>query len=144
MASCQAPATTPGAATPAPALEPASFLPAVDALQTGRGQLQVFTNGFVTDGRRIRVRGAIRNPYPEPVDGVRLVFLLLSRAGADAEVLETMQRVLDERVESGHTLSLHWDAESSYAGATGASFLLEAFAATRAGAPVAPPPGWRP
>ncbi len=107
------------------------------------GQLQVYTPSLSSDGRRIRIRGMVRNPYAEPVDGVRLVFRLLSRQDARANEFERMQRTLDARVAPDGHVSIHWDVESGYAGTPGWSFELQAFAVRRGGEAVQPPAGWQ-
>lgn len=109
------------------------------------GQLQVYVpSKLASDGRRIRVRGMVRNPYAFRIDGVRLVFRLLGREARDADELERMERTLATPVEAGGQVTVNWDVESGYAGTAGWSFELQAFgvrAERHAGAGVAPTTG---
>ena len=109
-----------------------------------RGQLQVFVTSQLTDGRNIMLRGLVRNPYPEKVDGVRVIFRVLSVPGADARELDRVQRVLDDHLESAAQTAIRLDLQTMYAGQSGMSgFTLEAFAIKRGGQDVPPPPGWK-
>ena len=119
------------------------FIPPVGLLAKDVGQLQVHVGNVASDGRRIRVRAVVRNPYPERVDGIRLVFRVLTRSEVGAPELERLEHVVDRPVEPATEVAVSWDAESSYAGAAGWGFVLEAYAVDRGGTAVAPPPGWR-
>lgn len=108
------------------------------------GQLQVFTTSQSTDGRNIRLRGTIRNPYAQPVEGVRLIFRILSSPSPDARELDREQRVVDGHLDAGAAMPLRWDLQTMYAGQSSPSgFTLQAFAAKRGGQSLPAPPGWR-
>ena len=108
------------------------------------GQLQIFSTGLTTDGRNIKVRGLIRNPYPEPVEGIRVVFLMLASPEDGARVLDRFQRLLDDRLASGEQTALRFDVQTMYAGMGGLNrFEIGAFAVKRGGQPLPPPPDWR-
>ncbi len=107
------------------------------------GQLQIFSTGLMTDGRNIKVRGLIRNPYPEPIEGIRVVFLMMASPEENARVLDRFQQVLDERLPSGAQTTLRFDVQTMYAGIGGMNrFELQAFAIKRAGRDLPLPPGW--
>jgi len=107
------------------------------------GQLQVFITGQMTDGRNIMLRGLVRNPYPETVDGVRVLFRMLSAPGAEGRELDRMQKVLDVKLASGEQTGLRWDIQTMYAGPAGGGFQLLAFAVKRGDETLPPPPEWR-
>src|SRR3954463_9239 len=103
---CASRAPAPGPREAAP--DVAMLGPSERALLTDVGQLQVFTTNLLSDGRRMRVRGFVHNPYPEPVEGVRLALRLLSHADADASELERFQRVQDVPIAPGRNAPVHW------------------------------------
>jgi hypothetical protein len=132
---------------PAPSAEsnPIAMLkPAEAALLTDAGQLQVFTTNLATDGRRMRVRGFVHNPYPQRVDGVRLALRILSHADSSGRELDRFQRVLDGPIDAGQNAPVHWDIESGYGSVDSGSFDLQAFAVRRGDESLRLPPGWRP
>jgi len=120
--------------------------PSVEALAAPHnefGQLQIFITDQTSAGRTIMLRGLIRNPYPETVEGVRLVFRFLSTQSLDAKVLDQFQREYDTRLAGGAQTALRWDIQTMYAGAAPAGFTLQAFAIKRGGQELPPPPGWK-
>lgn len=111
--------------------------------QAQYGQLQVFSTWLTTDGRTLRIRGMLRNPYPETVKGVRVIFRLLSTASTHGRELDRVQRVLDDDIpgDGQHPLSL--DVQSMYAGQAGLwGFDIAAFAVQRGGKTIPAPPIW--
>lgn len=105
------------------------------------GQLPVFITSQSTDGRNIHLRGLVSNPYPDPVEGVRLVFRILSTPSADARELDRFQHLMDDRIPPGGRAALRWDLQTMYAGQGGMSgFDLQAFAIRRGGKELPPPP----
>jgi hypothetical protein len=107
------------------------------------GQLAVFVTSQMTDGRNLHLRGLVANPYPEPVEGVRILLRMLSGPSAGARELDRMQKVLDDRLASGAQTALRFDVQTMYAGVQGGGFLLQAFAIKRGDKELPPPPGWR-
>jgi hypothetical protein len=107
------------------------------------GQLQVFVTSQVTDGRNIKLRGLIRNPYPETVDGVRVIMRILSEPGPSARELDRTQKVFDERVPGGEKTVLSLDVQTMYAGISGGGFQLLAFAIKRGDQVLPLPPDWK-
>jgi len=107
------------------------------------GQLQVFITGQMTDGRNIHLRGLIRNPYLEPIEGVRVLLQVLSAPSMQGRELDRIQKVLDVHLESGERTALRLDIQTMYAGASGSGFRLQAFAITRGGQALPPPPDWK-
>jgi hypothetical protein len=108
------------------------------------GQLQVFTTSQTTDGRNIKLRGLVRNPYPEATQGVRLIYRVLTRPGPDGKELDRFQKVLDSKLSSGAQTPLSWDLQTMYAGQSGTwGFNLQAFAIQRGDRALPLPPDWK-
>ena len=107
------------------------------------GQLQVFVTSQLTDGRNLKLRGLIRNPYAEPVEGIRLVFRMLSTPSADARELDRRQQVMEQRLAGGEQTALRFDVQTMYAGASGGGFVVQAFGIKRGGVELPLPPDWR-
>ncbi len=108
------------------------------------GQLQIFSPGLMTDGRNIKVRGRVRNPYPEPIEGIRVVFLMMASPENGVRVLDRFQEVLDDRLASGEQAPLRFDVQTMYAGMGGMNrFELLAFAIKRGGHDLPLPPDWK-
>jgi hypothetical protein len=133
-----------GPAPPAAPVNPSMLKPAEAALLADAGQLQVFTTNLASDGRRMRVRGFVHNPYPQRVDGVRLALRILSHADSSGRELDRFQRVLESPIDPGQDAPVHWDIESGYGSVDSGSFDLQAFAVRRGGEALRPPPGWQP
>jgi hypothetical protein len=105
------------------------------------GQLPVFITDQTTDGRNVRLRGMIFNPYPEPVDGVRVIFRILPAASADARELDRFDKETDDHIPPRGHVPLRFDIQTMYAGQSGRSgFDLLAFAIKRGGKDLPPPP----
>lgn len=140
--SCGPPQQPPRVDVEGTAAPPAVQLP--EMLLSELGQLQVFITGQTTDGRNIKLRGLIRNPYSDPVEGVRVIFRMLTAPSADARELDRVQKVLEEQLASGEQTALRLDVQTMYAGQSGMSgFSLQAFAIKRGGQVLPPPPGWK-
>ena len=109
------------------------------------GRLEVFTTGVMTDGRNIGIRGKLRNPMSEPIDGVRLVFKIYrSGVGTTEKPRDTFQQEKAIQLKSGETTSLRMNIETMYAGSEGGgSFKLEAYAKRVGDRDIPPPPGWK-
>ena len=107
------------------------------------GVLQVFVTDQLTDGRNIKIRGLIRNPYNETVEGVRLVLRILTIPGPEGRELDRFQRVLDTRIGPDEQTALRVDAQTMYAGQSGFGFTLLAFGIRRGGHELPMPPQWR-
>lgn len=105
------------------------------------GVLPVFITDQMTDGRNVKLRGKIRNPYPESILGVRLVYLDLA-PGTPERVLDHALRIIDLELGAGQDAPLRWDIQTMYAGSPGARFTLMAFAIRRGGKDLPLPPGW--
>jgi hypothetical protein len=122
---------------PYPGIEPKSVDP--------QGRIEVFTTSLLTDGRFLKIRGKLRNPMPEPVDGVRVLFQIYNMGvGSDAKPIQTIQKEKKIHLDAGATTALRLDLETMYAGgAGGSSFRIEAFAERVGDRDIPPPPGWR-
>ncbi len=107
------------------------------------GVLPIFVTDQTTDGRNVKLRGKIRNPYPEAIQGVRLMYLDIA-PGNPRRVLDTALRITDVDVGPGQETPLRWDIQTMYAGSAGARFELGAFAISRGGKALPLPPGWEP
>jgi hypothetical protein len=111
------------------------------ALMAGEyGELQVFTTDLKTDGRVMKLRGLVRNPYPEPADGIRLLFQIFPAEGG--RQLDQFQRVMDVQIAPAERTALRWDMDSMYA-AGRFRFVLQAFAVKLGEKQIPPPPDWR-
>lgn len=125
---------------PRPQHEAGAEPPPKVMLDEEHGQLAVFTSSLTTDGRNMFIRGKINNPYPEAIDGMRIMVRLVS--GDGAREYDRFQRESDTVLAPGETTALREDIASMYA-ATEGRFLVQAYAKTRGGKEVAAPPDWR-
>jgi hypothetical protein len=103
--------------------------------------LEVTVGNLVGDGHLMRVRGTVRNPLAQPIQGIRLVLYLLTRPAADSEVLETLQSEMPVTLGPGESTAIRWDVESIYL--SGGGFALRAYPKRRDQQHVPPPPDWR-
>ncbi len=110
-----------------------------------QGRIEVFTTSLLTDGRFLRIRGKLRNPMPEPVDGVRIVFRIYNMGvGSNAKPIETIQKEKKIHLDAGATTALRLNIETMYAGgAGGSSFRVDAYAERVGDHDIPLPPGWR-
>ena len=125
-----------------------ALYPAIEQKSAGvdpLGRLEVFTTGVMTDGRNIGIRGKLRNPMSEPVDGVRLIFKIYSGGvGTADKPRDTFQQEKTIQLKSGETAALRMNIETMYAGSEGGgSFKLEAYAKRVGDHDIPPPPGWK-
>jgi len=138
---CALPGAQPGmgdAGARAPMIDPAQI-----PLATF-GQLPVFITWQGTDGRNIHLRGLVANPYPETIEGIRVIVRILGAVDLDARELDRTQTTTEDRLASGEQTSLRLDIQTMYAGQSGGSgFTLEGFAITRGGRTLPLPPDWR-
>jgi hypothetical protein len=106
-------------------------------------RLEVSTTGVMTDGRNLHIRGRLRNPMPEPVDGVRLLFAVYdSGVGTTSPPKEVVQEEKDVQLPPGGTTALRMDVATMYAKGHG-SFRVDAYARRVGGRDIPPPPGWK-
>jgi hypothetical protein len=106
------------------------------------GRLEVFTGSLLTDGRTLKIRGKLRNPYAEPVDGVRVVFQIFSKEDA-TRALDTQYDEKSIEIAPGDTTALRLDVQTMYAGSEGGGkFSVEAYAKRVGDRDIPPPPGW--
>src|SRR5262249_43941747 len=113
---------------PPPAGSGRDYQPAeIPAAGRDIGVLPIFITDQTTDGRSVNLRGKIRNPYPESIRGVRLIYLDVA-PGAPERILDHQLRILDVEIGSGQDTPLRWDIQTMYAGAQGGRFMLMAFA----------------
>ena len=113
----------------------------ISAQARDAGVLPVFITDQMTDGRNVKLRGKIRNPYSESILGVRLIYLDLA-PGVPERVLGHALRIIDLELGAGRDAPLRWDIQTMYAGSPGARFSLMAFAIRRGGKELPLPPGW--
>lgn len=135
LASCATPAAPPGGQ--AAKADPSD----VQREMAEFGMLDIFITDQLTDGRNLKLRGRITNPYSEPIEGIRLIYLDVS-VGTPQRVLDHALKIIDTTVEAKASATLRWDIQTMYAGADGARFSLMAFAIKRGGASLPWPPGW--
>ena len=132
---------------PPPSAEVAERLANIDPSQIPLaefGRLPVFITDQTTDGRNLRLRGLVFNPYAETVDGVRLILRILPSPDAGARELDRFHRETDDHIPSRGQTALRFDVQTMYAGQAGMwGFDLQAFAIKRGGKDLPPPPDAR-
>lgn len=106
--------------------------------------LEVFATDQRTSGSIMRLRGAIRNPTPDTVDGVRMLLRVYSGSGTSGQIRETLQREFDVRIPPGGSSPFHWDPQSVYFGQTAIGTDIRAYPKRLGAQDLPPPDGWRP
>jgi hypothetical protein len=111
------------------------------------GRLEVFTTSLGTDGRNVKVRGKLRNPMPDAVDGVRIMFKIFRKEPSEeVRPLDIVQEEKALHMVSGGTEALRMDLQTMYAGGAGGYsffFVVEAYAKRVGERDIPPPPGWK-
>ena len=126
-------------ATPPPPLPPPSAVPQADL-----GLLPVFVTEQTSNGRVLQIRGLVGNPYPEPIDGVRVIVRILLAPRPEAEEVDRFQKEYRTRIASGDRAALRLDIRTPYADSEGTGgIFLQAFAIRRGHAYLPMPPDWR-
>ena len=130
---------------PAPTPSQPPPLPDAKAMPDGDlGLLPVFVTEQTSDGRVIHLRGLVGNPYPEPVEGVRVIVRILPAPRGDAEEVDRFQKEYRTRIGSGDRAALRLDVRTPYAAAEGTGgIFVQAFAIKRGGQFLPMPPDWR-
>jgi len=132
------------ACAPAPRTPPPESFPPLPPEVKASGQLAVFITDQTTDGRNLKLRGLVANPYDLPIAGVRLVFRIMPTAEPTARELDRFQKVMNAHLAPLARVPLSWDIQSMYAGQSGRfGFTLQAFAITRGDESLPLPPGWK-
>lgn len=122
-----------------PSLPPPSSVPHADL-----GLLPVFITEQRSDGRMIQLRGLVGNPYPEPIDGVRVIVRILLAPRAESEEVDRYQKEYRTRIASGERAALRLDIRTPYARSEGTGgIFLQAFAIRRGDEYLPVPPDWR-
>ncbi len=93
----------------------------------------------IVQGRAIRVRGSVTNPYEEDVEGVRYRLRLLSTDGS--RLLSTEYEEVDSFVAAESTSGFELELEGVYF-ATVPRFLIDAIPRELGGQPYQPPTDW--
>jgi hypothetical protein len=106
--------------------------------------LDVFATDQRTSGSIMKLRGAIRNPTPDTVDGVRMLLRVYSGSGTSGQLRETLQRELDLHIPPGGSSPFHWDPQSVYFGQTAIGTDIRAYPKRLGSQEMPPPEGWRP
>jgi hypothetical protein len=108
------------------------------------GQLPVFLTDQTSDGRNIKLRGLVGNPYPDSINGVRVIFRMLAAPDEAARELDRFQKVMEVQLGPGARTPISWDIQTMYAGLAGRSgFTLQAFAIRRGDQMLPLPPDWK-
>jgi len=129
---------------PAERSTPPDPLPPIPPEVRASGQLAIFITDQTTDGRNLKLRGLVANPYDVPVDGVRLVFRIRSTVNPTSRTLDRFQKVMNLHLAPAARAPLSWDIQTMYAGQSGMSgFSLQAFAIKRGEETLPLPPEWR-
>lgn len=107
----------------------------------GGDALRIFTTSLTTDGRNIKIRGRVENPYSEAVRGIRYRVSLLQRD--TKRVLDTFREERDDtQIQPGESIALRLDIASMYAASEG-YFLVEAMPIRLGERDIPAPPQWR-
>jgi ankyrin repeat protein len=107
---------------------------------SGSDALRVFTTDLTTDGRYIKIRGRIENPFSETVHGVRYrvsLYLPDSTRQLDAFIEERN----DTEIAPGDSAALRMDVASMYAGGR-FTFYVEAVPMRLGEREIPEPPQW--
>jgi ankyrin repeat protein len=107
----------------------------------GSDALRIFTTDLTTDGRNIKIRGRVENPYSETVHGIRYRVALLQRDSK--RVLDTFLEERDDtEIAPGGSVVLRLDIASMYA-ATEGNFAVEAVPMRLGNREIPAPPQWK-
>ena len=90
------------------------------------------------DDQTLVVRGKIRNPYDQPIDGVRLI-VRLSTAGHEPRELVILEREIDVQIEAGEEAAFNRELATSYSKVF-AKISIAAFAVRRGTQTLSVPP----
>ncbi|MCK6555388.1 hypothetical protein L6Q96_12545 [Candidatus Binatia bacterium] len=144
LASCARPRPPAKSKPPATSANPPPLPSPANMPQADLGLLPVFVTEQSSDGRVIQVRGLIGNPYPEPVDGVRVIVRILLAPRSTSEEVDRFQKEYRTRIASGERTALRLDIRTPYARAEGTGgIFLQAFAIRRGSEYLPMPPDWR-
>jgi ankyrin repeat protein len=90
----------------------------------GADLLRIFTTDVVTDGRNVKIRGRVRNQFPEPVRGLRYRVSFYAR-GTNRPLDAFVDERSDTEIPPGGEEALRLDIASMY-GAGEFTFVVEA------------------
>jgi len=111
-------------------------------LGTVADALPLSTTDVRTDGRIAKIRGQVRNPYAEEIEGVRYLIEIVSTTGEQPRTLESFHQESSQRIKPGDSTMMRFDLQSMYFGSTGAELSIVALPKKLGGHDVAPPSGW--
>ena len=107
------------------------------------GRLEISTTGVTTDGRFAKIRGLVKNAYPETIHGVRYV-VTIYQEGSPPRVLDRWQEQADTTIDPGQRATMRLDVDSMYFGSLGSRPVnIEAQPVLVGDRPMPPPEGWR-
>jgi ankyrin repeat protein len=108
---------------------------------SGADALRVFTSSLITDGRNMKIRGRIENPYSETVRGIRYRVSLI-QPGSMRVVDSFKEERDDTEIPPGGSAALRLDIASMYAASEG-YFRVEAVPMTLGSRQIPEPPQWK-
>jgi hypothetical protein len=103
--------------------------------------LPISTTDVTSDGRIAKIRGQVRNPYSEPVDGIRYL-VRLQTEGEQPRTLDSFHHESAERIGPGESAMMRIDLESMYF-SNARQISIIAVPKILGGRALPPPPGWR-
>ena len=117
--------------------------PPADELETRYGKLERVKALQSIENDQLHLEVTVRNPFAEPVVGVRLLFRLLVSRDPDALEIVRKQKVHDGDLAPGAevTIDLALPRQAGQRGSFGT--FLEAFAVERGGKSLPLPPQWQ-
>lgn len=79
----------------------------------GTPLLRIHVTDQTTDGRVMLMRGKLSNPHPEPVQGVRLILVMVTPRGDDKyRITDVQRKELGSTIPPGKSVMFRWDVES--------------------------------
>jgi hypothetical protein len=127
---------------PSPAADTASPAGVAGRLEE-HGELELLNVTATPTVDALTFRGTVRNPYDQPIEGIRLVMQVRSDPTLDAPELARSQRVMDAKLAPGDHVPFEIAVKIVPESLAHPGFLLQAFASSRAGEKLPTPPIWR-
>lgn len=107
------------------------------------GRLEMFNITTSPTIDSMILRGVFRNPYDEPVEGIRVVLRVTETKDPKSRVILREQKEMDSRVEPGGTVPFAIPAKAEPHSLEGVGILLEGCAIRRGGELLPVSPAWQ-
>lgn len=131
-----------GSVVPARASDPASK-EATAGRDIRHGELEILNVTATPSVDALTFRGTARNPYDQPVDGIRLIMQVRGDPSPDAPEIARAQKVLDARLGTGEHTAFEIAVKVDPTTLSQPGLLLRAFAIQRGGEVLPRTPIWR-